>query len=101
MTRYLDRIGEGSVIEFLEMESNETIKQAAMAGLGVAFLSLHTVTEEVATGRLVRLNAPGLPITRQWYLVQPSGKDTRAVVDLCRRHILDLRGAYFPVIDSA
>lgn len=100
MTRYLDRIGEGSVIEFLEMESNETIKQAAMAGLGVAFLSLHTVTEEVATGRLVRLNAPGLPITRQWYLVQPSGKDTRSVVEQCKRHILGLRGSYFPKLDA-
>lgn len=100
MTRYLDRIGEGSVIAFLEMESNETIKQAAMAGLGVAFLSLHTVTDEVARGRLVPLNAPGLPITRQWYLVQPVAKDTRAVVDQCRQHILGLRGSYFPRLDA-
>ncbi len=65
MTRYLDRIGEGRIIEFLVMDSNETIKQAAMDGPGVAFPSLHTVTEEIATRRLILVNAPSLPITRQ------------------------------------
>ncbi len=100
MTRYLDRIGEGRVVEFLEMDSNETIKQAAMAGLGVAFLSLHTVTEEVTTRRLVRVNAPGLPITRQWYLVQPVGRGSRMVVDRCRDHILALKGTYLPTLGS-
>jgi LysR family transcriptional regulator, low CO2-responsive transcriptional regulator len=98
MTRYLDRIGEGRVIEFLVMDSNETIKQAAMAGLGVAFLSLHTVTEEITTGRLIRVNAPGLPITRQWYLVQPVGKEVRAVVTRCKDQIIALKGTYLPTL---
>ncbi len=99
MTRYLDRIGEGRVAEFLEMDSNETIKQAAMAGLGVAFLSLHTVTEELATHRLVRVNLPDLPIVRQWFLVQPAGRDSRAVVARLRDHIRSLNGAYLPTLD--
>lgn len=99
MTRYLDRIGEGRVVDFLEMDSNETIKQAAMAGLGVAFLSLHTVTEELASGRLVRVNLPDLPIIRQWFLVQPAGREARAVVGRLRDHILALNGAYLPRLD--
>ncbi|MBV0892580.1 LysR family transcriptional regulator [Paracoccus sp. Z118] len=69
MTRYLDRIGEGAEYQTVEMDSNETIKQAVIAGLGIAFLSLHTAVEELRSGRLRLLNAPGLPIQRTWYLV--------------------------------
>lgn len=52
-----------------EMGSNETIKQAVMAGLGIAFISAHTVASEVETGRLVVLDVTGMPIRRQWYAV--------------------------------
>lgn len=52
-----------------EMDSNETIKQAVMAGLGLAFISAHTVAYEVAEGRLVVLDVNGLPIRRQWFWV--------------------------------
>ncbi|MRX51212.1 LysR family transcriptional regulator [Paracoccus sp. S-4012] len=69
MTRWLDRIGEGREFRTLEMDSNETIKQAVIAGLGIAFLSLHTAAEELRGGRLALLGAPGLPIQRTWYLV--------------------------------
>ncbi len=96
MNRYLDRIGEGRTVEFLEMDSNETIKQAAIAGLGVAFLSLHTVTEELASKRLHLVNAPDLPINRQWFLVQPAEPQPRVVVERLRRHILALEGSYLP-----
>ena len=61
----------------MEMTSNETIKQAVMAGLGLGFLSLHTVRTELASGRLVLLDVVGLPLRRQWYLVR---RDTRRLV---------------------
>ena len=54
----------------MEMDSNETIKQAVMAGLGLSFLSLHTVRVELASGRLALLDVVGLPLQRQWYLVR-------------------------------
>ncbi len=69
MARYLDRIGEGKPYETVEMGSNETIKQAVIAGLGIAMISQHTVTEELRSGRLVALKAPELPIERQWYVL--------------------------------
>jgi DNA-binding transcriptional LysR family regulator len=53
----------------MELGSNETIKQAVLAGLGIAFLSAHTIELEVQTGRLVILDVIGLPATRQWYAV--------------------------------
>ena len=53
--------------EFSEMDSNETIKQAVMAGLGLAFISGHTVVSEVESGRLVMLDVAGMPVRRQWF----------------------------------
>ncbi len=51
----------------VEMGSNETIKQAVMAGLGIAFISAHTIAMEVEFGRLVMLDVDGMPIRRQWF----------------------------------
>lgn len=54
----------------MEIASNETIKQAVMAGLGIAFLSAHTCAAELADGRLVTLPIEGLPLIRNWFLVR-------------------------------
>lgn len=52
-----------------ELGSNETLKQAAMAGMGVAFLSHHTFEMELETGRLVRLDFRATPIEREWNIL--------------------------------
>jgi DNA-binding transcriptional LysR family regulator len=54
----------------VEIGSNETIKQAVMAGLGLTLISAHTIEAEVADGRLVILDVIGLPIMRQWHAVR-------------------------------
>ncbi|MBX6420142.1 MAG: LysR family transcriptional regulator [Nevskia sp.] len=54
----------------MEIPSNETIKQAVMAGLGIALISGHTVEAELRDGRLAMLPVAGLPIRRQWFLVR-------------------------------
>jgi LysR family transcriptional regulator for metE and metH len=56
----------------MEIGSNETIKQAVMAGMGVAFLSAHTIAAEVADGRLAILDVEGMPIVRQWFVARRS-----------------------------
>jgi LysR family transcriptional regulator for metE and metH len=58
----------------MEVDSNETIKQAVIADLGVAFLSAHTIAAEVETGRLAVLPVVGLPAIRQWYAVKHKEK---------------------------
>jgi LysR family transcriptional regulator, low CO2-responsive transcriptional regulator len=58
----------------MEIDSNETIKQAVMAGLGIAFISAHTIAAELQTDRLCVLNVAGLPIVRQWYAVRHKDK---------------------------
>jgi len=54
----------------MEIASNETIKQAVMAGLGIAFISAHTVAVEIGDRRLISLDVAGLPVMRQWFLVK-------------------------------
>jgi LysR family transcriptional regulator, low CO2-responsive transcriptional regulator len=58
----------------MEIGSNETIKQAVMAGLGIAFISAHTIAAEIEDGRLAMLDVIGLPEIRQWYIVRPAAK---------------------------
>jgi LysR family transcriptional regulator, low CO2-responsive transcriptional regulator len=53
----------------MELASNETIKQAVMANLGIALISAHTIAAETAERRLVCLDVEGLPILRQWFVV--------------------------------
>lgn len=59
---------------WIEMGSNETIKQAVIAGLGIAFISAHTVAAELEAGRLVLLDLEGLPTKRQWFVVRLAGR---------------------------
>ncbi len=58
----------------MEMASNETIKQAVMAGMGVSFLSRHTVDLELKTGRLAVLDVRGTPVIRQWHVAHLANK---------------------------
>jgi DNA-binding transcriptional LysR family regulator len=60
--------------EMTEMTSNETIKQAVMAGMGMSFISGHTIGLELAAGRLVILPVTGTPVMRRWYVVRRAEK---------------------------
>ncbi|HMV75773.1 MAG TPA: LysR substrate-binding domain-containing protein [Microthrixaceae bacterium] len=53
----------------MEISSNETIKQAVIAGMGVAFLSLHTLGLEIGSGLLKVLDVEGTPVMRTWNIV--------------------------------
>jgi LysR family transcriptional regulator for metE and metH len=58
----------------MEIGSNETIKQAVMAGLGLTFISGHTVAAELHDGRLAALDVKGLPLLRNWFVVRLASK---------------------------
>jgi LysR family transcriptional regulator, low CO2-responsive transcriptional regulator len=60
--------------ETVEMGSNETIKQAVMVGMGVSFLSLHTVALELASGELAVLKVDGMPLMRDWCIIHRERK---------------------------
>ena len=58
----------------MEMSSNETIKQAVIANMGLAFVSLHTVALELSVGQLAVLDIAGLPLVRLWHIVNVQAK---------------------------
>lgn len=58
----------------IEMSSNEAIKQAVEAGLGLGIVSIHTLELELATRTLVMLDVEDFPIIRHWHLVHRTGK---------------------------
>ncbi len=62
----------------MDLGSNEAIKQAVLAGLGISVVSRHTLTLHTP-GQFAILDAVGFPIPRQWYAVYPAGRQ-RSVV---------------------
>ena len=78
--------------ETIEMSSNETIKQAVMAGMGVSFLSLHTVGLEVAARRLAVLDVSGTPVMRHWYVIHRERKRLSPVDEAFKTFLIE-RGA--------
>ena len=98
MQRFLETLGEPKPARVIEMDSNETIKQAVIAGLGVAMLSLHTCFEELRQGRLVLLAGRGLPVMRHWYLVTRSAPALDPAATRLADQILNLNGQFFPKI---
>ena len=53
----------------MEIRSTETIKQAVIAGLGISFLSAHTIGHELQRRQLAVLDVVGFPLQMQWYVV--------------------------------
>jgi len=58
----------------MEIKSTETIKQAVIANMGIAFLSAHTVGLELQTGKLAVLDIEGFPVMLNWYVVHRKNK---------------------------
>ena len=82
---------EAGVVPGIEMEiaSNETIKQAAAAGLGVGFLSAHALRQELSLGSLVILDVEGFPVMRQWYVVRRSDRRLPGIAQAFERFVLE------------
>jgi LysR family transcriptional regulator, low CO2-responsive transcriptional regulator len=73
----------------MQMTSNETIKQAVIAGMGLAFVSLHTVALELSVGQLVLLGVAGLPLLRRWHIVNVQGKTLSPAAESFRYFVME------------
>jgi len=72
----------------MEMTSNEAIKQAVAAGLGLGIVSIHTLELELDTKRLAVLDAQSFPILRHWYVVHRKGKRLSPVAVAFKEYVL-------------
>lgn len=74
-----------AISPYLELGSAEAIKQGIMAGLGVSVLSRLSLSQELASRKLVLLDVEGFPLVRRWYAVHLQDKK----LSLAARTFLD------------
>lgn len=79
----------GAVQVAMEIRSTETIKQAVIAGLGLGFLSAHTIARELKDGSLAVLPVDGFPLMLHWYVVQRREKRLPPVARAFHQFLLD------------
>jgi molybdate transport repressor ModE-like protein len=58
----------------MEFEDSEAIKLAAISGLGIAYLPLHSLRLELSARELVILQVDGFPLKRRWYAMHHKAK---------------------------
>jgi DNA-binding transcriptional LysR family regulator len=73
----------------MEMGSNETIKQAVMAGMGLSFLSLHTIGLELEHQLIAVLDVEGSPVVRGWNVVHTLSKLLSPAAEAFRYFMLE------------
>lgn len=82
--------------DLTEMDSNETIKQAVIAGMGIAVISEHTCLTELETNRLVALPVDGFPMVRQWHLISRADRPSSPAATVFKDFVLERRDVLFP-----
>ncbi len=73
----------------MEMASNETIKQAVIAGMGLSFLSLHTLGLELDNRLIALLPIEGAPVVRAWNVVHTLAKLLSPAAEAFRYFVLE------------
>jgi len=83
----------------LELTSNEAVKQAILAGLGISIMPLIGIKNELTLGQLKIIPVKGLPIETQWMLLWPKGKNhspaAAALLQYMDVHRADIMSHYF------
>jgi DNA-binding transcriptional LysR family regulator len=73
---------------WLELGSNEAIRESVASKLGVAVLSSHALGSGTADARIAVLDVEGFPIQSQWHLVWLKGKQLSPLAGVFRAHVL-------------
>lgn len=88
MENYLAEHGISPLIS-MEISRNESIKQAVAADLGISFVSLHTVGDEIASGKIIKLDVQGTPVLRTWHVVALQKRNASQAAEAFRYFILE------------
>jgi DNA-binding transcriptional LysR family regulator len=73
----------------MELQSNDAIKQAVKANLGLSFLSLHTIGLELQAKQLCILDVRGSPVVRAWHVVHALSKLLSPAAEAFRYFVLE------------
>jgi DNA-binding transcriptional LysR family regulator len=84
----------------MEMPSNETIKQAVIAGMGLGFLSLHTIGLELRAGLLRVLDVEDTPLMRSWNIIHLESRVLSPAAEAFRYFIIERGQAHLALHDE-
>jgi DNA-binding transcriptional LysR family regulator len=87
-----------SINRGMETDTNEAIKQAVQAGMGLGIISLHTAELELEARRLQILDVQDFPIMRHWHIVHRKNKRLSTVAQAFRKFLLKEAPALMPGI---
>ena len=73
----------------MESSSNEMIKQAVIAGMGLALISQHTIGLELSLKLLVPLAVEGFPLMRSWFVAHRRSLPLLPVQERLRRFLIE------------
>ncbi|WP_022975255.1 LysR family transcriptional regulator [Nevskia ramosa] len=76
-------------VAIMEMSSNETIKQAVIANMGLTILSQHTLVLELQAGQLKLLDVVGMPLKRAWHVVSLGAMSLSPAAEAFRYFVLE------------
>jgi DNA-binding transcriptional LysR family regulator len=84
----IERITGMSFNSDIEINSNEAIVGAVQAGLGVGFVSKHTVELELKHNTVKQLNIKGFPIIRHWHIVHPANSTLSPIAQYFKKFVI-------------
>lgn len=77
----------------MELTSNETVKQAVIAGLGISLMPIIGIKNELEKGDLQLLNIKELPLETNWNLIWLKSKNQSLVAKAFKKHIEETKDA--------
>ncbi|WP_296637521.1 LysR substrate-binding domain-containing protein [Polaribacter sp.] len=76
----------------MELTSNEAVKQAVIAGLGISIMPIIGIQKALKNGELQILNIKGLPLETNWNLIWLKSKNLSNVAKAFRDYIAHHKG---------
>jgi LysR family transcriptional regulator, low CO2-responsive transcriptional regulator len=73
----------------IQINSNEAIVEAVQAGLGIGFVSMHSVNLQLKNEIIRQLDVEPFPILRQWHIVHNAEVDLSPIARRFKQYVID------------
>lgn len=73
----------------IHINSNEAIVEAVQAGLGIGFVSMHSVNLQLKNKIIKQLNVEPFPIVRQWHIVHHAEAELSPIARRFKKFVID------------
>ena len=73
----------------IQINSNEAIVEGVQAGLGIGFVSMHSVNLQLKNEIIRQLDVEPFPILRQWHIVHNAEADLSPIARRFKQYVID------------